>query len=131
MCAIEVLEHIPDDEIATFLSSSVACVEQGGLFLISVPTTNVAVNKKHFRHYDRDLLTSHLGSTLSGFAIESMEYYYVPTFAERLYKRITRVLLDHGDIRMLRGFVWRHVQKRADRATDANGTHLIARLRRR
>lgn len=124
------LEHIPDSETTAFLKDSAECVAPGGLLLISVPTTNVRLTQKHFRHYDRDMLTRQLAGALPDFAVESMDYYYVPTLVEKIYKKIARSLLENGDIRGLRGFVWRHVKKRAGRATDDNGTHLIARLRR-
>ncbi|MEK7463716.1 MAG: class I SAM-dependent methyltransferase [Patescibacteria group bacterium] len=55
---VETLEHIPDEEIPGFVSSLRKRTKKR--LIVSVPTTNVSLNPKHFRHYDLELLKKHL-----------------------------------------------------------------------
>jgi 2-polyprenyl-3-methyl-5-hydroxy-6-metoxy-1,4-benzoquinol methylase len=131
VCAIEVVEHIPDEEVNDFLRATAACLKPGGLLLISVPTTNLPLNPKHFRHYDRVLLRSQIVEAVPAAEIEAMDYYYTLTAAERLYRRLTRSAICQGEIPLVRRAVWRYARRKAGAATDRNGHHLIARIRRR
>jgi len=54
---IEVLEHIEDNFVEKFMTQVLRLVKPGGFFVISVPTTVIPVNKKHYRHYDEKLLS--------------------------------------------------------------------------
>ena len=45
--AIEVLEHIPDAEVPGFLQTLMSRAKSGGHVLLSVPTTNCPLNRKH------------------------------------------------------------------------------------
>lgn len=56
--AIEVLEHIPDDGIKRFVN--VLSERTKGGVLVCVPTTEVPVSAKHYRHYDEDFLACHM-----------------------------------------------------------------------
>ena len=58
--AVEVLEHIPPPRAREFVK--VLASKSNGLVLLTVPTTNVPVPPKHYRHFD---LISLLG-TVSG-----------------------------------------------------------------
>lgn len=58
---VEVLEHIPDKEIPGALNSIYYKLKDGGFLIISVPTTNVPVNPKHYKHYDSLILKEALG----------------------------------------------------------------------
>lgn len=49
--SIEVMEHIPLNEVNNFAKSLVACVKIGGLIIISVPSCNIPVTKKHYQHF--------------------------------------------------------------------------------
>lgn len=127
VCAVEVLEHVPDDGVAQFLRSCAARLRAGGLFVLSVPSDNVPESKKHFRHYNTRLLEDHLAA--AGMTVESIDYFYAPTLAERIYRRATNSALVRGEIPFLQPLVWRHAVRNADRATARNGEHIIALLR--
>ncbi|MDO8421542.1 MAG: class I SAM-dependent methyltransferase [Parvibaculum sp.] len=129
VCAIEVIEHIPDDSVANFLALISARVSPGGSLIISVPTTNEPLNSKHFRHYDLPLLEAHLSSLPSDFMIVKTQYYYRKTLWERIYRKLTKNLLIQGEIPLMRRFVWQNAKNQAGKATSANGLHLIAILR--
>ena len=57
---IEVLEHIPDEALNDFVSGMIRLIKPSGYLIVSVPTTVVKLNKKHYRHYDEALLSEHL-----------------------------------------------------------------------
>ncbi|MCP4179753.1 MAG: class I SAM-dependent methyltransferase [bacterium] len=59
---IEVLEHIPDDFIEKFIKKILSLIKKDGYFILSVPTTIIPLNKKHYRHYDEQLLNDHIGN---------------------------------------------------------------------
>lgn len=124
--AIEVLEHIPDGQTADFLRGVLGWVRPGGSLVLSVPADTMPVISKHFRHYNAGLLERQIAEAAPDAAIRSIEYYYVHTFAERLYKRLTNNALLRGDIPALERMLWRHVRHNAPRADEKTGRRLIA-----
>lgn len=59
---IETLEHIPDDHEAAFLLATSARVRVGGKLVLTVPSTAVATQAKHYRHYDVASLRSRIAA---------------------------------------------------------------------
>jgi len=53
---IEVLEHIPDKDIKTITETIKNRLAPGGKLIISVPSDNYAVTRKHYRHYNMGLI---------------------------------------------------------------------------
>ncbi|HBJ36514.1 MAG TPA: hypothetical protein DDZ51_17530 [Planctomycetaceae bacterium] len=69
---IEVLEHIPPPDIPEFLSSVASRLKPGGKLVVTVPSVEKPVPKKHFQHFTfktlRDLLTDRFDDVkISGF----------------------------------------------------------------
>lgn len=64
LTASEVLEHIPPDECARVIPRLVELLEPAGVVVVTVPTHNLPVPSKHFRHFDlkelNDSLAPHL-----------------------------------------------------------------------
>ena len=56
MTAIEVLEHIPPQEVSSFIKNLVERTSIGGHVILSVPTTVKPLTEKHYRHYTFDSL---------------------------------------------------------------------------
>jgi len=54
--ALQVLEHIPDNEIYSFLFKINEILREGGRCIISVPSKILPLEKKHFRHYNKEEL---------------------------------------------------------------------------
>jgi len=48
---IEVMEHIPPQELNNFAKSLSGCVKFGGVLVISVPSCNIPVTRKHYQHF--------------------------------------------------------------------------------
>ena len=57
---VEVLEHIPLQELGTFVSGIEQHLKAGGTLIITVPSKNIRTNPKHFQHFDEDSLRSTL-----------------------------------------------------------------------
>jgi len=58
--AIETLEHIADKELLPILTKLCHKLEDKGCLIVSVPTLNVPVNPKHYRHYGIEELTTQI-----------------------------------------------------------------------
>lgn len=57
---IETLEHIPPDGVAAFVEGLRKQTRDGGVLLVSVPSRNIPVQKKHYQHFDLASLTAAL-----------------------------------------------------------------------
>lgn len=90
---IEVLEHIPDEVLNEFVSKMVQRIKPGGHLIISVPTTVVELNKKHYRHYDESMLTRQMENETS-----------LSLVAEKRIYRISSIL--NFFIRLINNRVW-------------------------
>ena len=53
---IEVLEHIPPDSLAEVVRGLAGRLKPGGTLVLTVPSTNVTVARKHYQHFDRPSL---------------------------------------------------------------------------
>ncbi len=53
---IEVLEHICDDEISSFLKGIKKILKNEALIIFTVPSINKPMSVKHYRHYNQRLL---------------------------------------------------------------------------
>lgn len=61
---VETLEHIPDDEVTSFVEALRSRAKK--YLVLTVPSSIIPVSAKHFRHYDAELLKKHLrGFTLN------------------------------------------------------------------
>lgn len=129
--AIEVLEHIPDELVDGFVTTLCEKTKSGGHIVISVPTTNMELNKKHYRHYTKELLTQHLGAISDKVELVETNYFYQFTFLEKLYKKLTENALFYGELRPMRKPVWRHIYAKGLEATHENGYHLVVTLKKR
>lgn len=84
--AVETFEHIPDEDLDTFISNIDRLLRPGGHLIVSVPSKVRPVIEKHFRHYDLDMLKGYFPQ----YALK--ELYYVTARRSVLY-RISATLL--------------------------------------
>jgi cyclopropane fatty-acyl-phospholipid synthase-like methyltransferase len=129
--AIEVLEHIPDEAVPSFLRTLAARCLRDGTVIVSVPTTNVPLNRKHYRHYDEALLRQQVSRSGAPLEVTAVEFVYrQPGWLRWLDRAIDnrhfRLEIDALDRRL-----WEHTWQRLRQATAADGHHLVATLRRR
>ena len=59
---IETLEHIPDCEVDNFIKKIDNHLLKDGVLIASVPSKNIKVLKKHYRHYDASMLKKYFSS---------------------------------------------------------------------
>ena len=124
---IEVMEHIPDDLYPEFIEKVAAKTKLGGNLIVSVPTTNLPLNKKHFRHYTLDLLQRQLAPS---FAIER---HWFLVKQGRVLPCLRLMLQNRAVIVMVgpwRRLVWRLHKRFSYMATAENGEHLVVVARR-
>lgn len=51
VCLVEVLEHIHSNDLGSFLINIHRSLKQGGYLLLTVPSDNTPLLKKHYKHY--------------------------------------------------------------------------------
>ncbi|MBK7535690.1 MAG: class I SAM-dependent methyltransferase [Myxococcales bacterium] len=128
--AIEVLEHVPDPAVPAFLRTLAERCQPGGTVIVSVPTRNVQLTAKHYRHYDEALLRQHLKDSGAPLKVQELDYVYrQPTWLRTLERAIDNrhFRLEIGALDRL---LWQHVWKHLRSASAADGHHLVATLRR-
>lgn len=127
--AIEVLEHIPNDQVNTLLKTLEKRTDKNGYVIISVPTNVVSVRKKHYRHYDLNLLQKQLEEAGAHLDIVSVEYVYKKS---RLVKQYLKLTHNHHwliELKALNRLMWTYVWKRLRKTDEKHGQHLIVVLR--
>lgn len=126
--AIEVLEHIPDDGVAAFLRTLAARCRPGGTVLLSVPTTNVPLNRKHYRHYDEALLRQQLADSGAPLLVRDVDFVYRQPGWLRWLDRATDNRHFRLEITALDRALWNHVWRRLRQASASDGHHLVVAL---
>jgi len=129
--AIEVLEHIPDEEVISFFKKLADKTNEHGKIMISVPTTVKPLSAKHYRHYNLSLFQKQLNLANIPFEIEKVEYLYREPQWLTLYSKITNNKFGMLQIRYFNEWIWKYIQKNL-RITDAeHGEELIVQLKRK
>jgi SAM-dependent methyltransferase len=122
--SIEVIEHIPDELEAVFVASLFAQARIGGHVVLSTPSTNVPLNRKHYRHYDEARLRATLDASGAAYRIRSVEHVVPHGLLLKAYMRLTSNRYWFLEWRWLNAIVWRHLW--TNRIVDAaSGAHLV------
>jgi len=119
---IEVLEHIPDDQLTTFVENVARIVQADGHLLISVPTVNVSLNRKHYRHYNLALLKDTIEPH---FEIESYWWLYHHGLVERLLRFLICNRLYVLNSKFLLAQFWKVHKVFTYHADSSTGNHLL------
>jgi cyclopropane fatty-acyl-phospholipid synthase-like methyltransferase len=127
--SIETLEHVPDDAVGGFLRTLAA--RSRDHVLISVPTTAVPLNKKHYRHYDLELLERQVAASGAPLALAGHEFIYRGSRLMTALRWATANRLWTLEIAAVQDLAWRYVWTRLRTATARDGHHLLAHYRRR
>jgi len=126
--AIEVLEHIPDDDVDDFLRTLADRAKGGGHVILCVPTTVMPLVRKHYRHYDREVFERQLSSSKAPLRILSVDYVYARSKLVNFYTRLTINRFGILELYRLNRLVWRYVWKRLRQTTPERGQHLVVLL---
>lgn len=122
---IEVLEHIPDQDLIRFIQSTFSKIRRNGRLILSVPSVVIPTSKKHYRHYNLELILKTLESAEVRFLTESVEYVY---YAPRWMKFINLLTYNKFGIfepHLLRKFFWKRIWNKYRRADEETGHHII------
>jgi SAM-dependent methyltransferase len=82
---IETLEHVPLADIPDFVKGLRHYLKDDGTLIISVPSQNLALNRKHYQHFSLDSLAESLNPQF-----KIVEHYFLNRISrwERLLKRL-------------------------------------------
>ncbi len=127
---IEVLEHIPDDEVSDFFNKLAARTNEHGKILISVPSTVKPVTAKHYRHYNQELFKNQLEAANISFEIEKVEYVYREPKWLSLYSKLTNNKFGMFQVRFINKWIWNFIQKNLCISDAEHGEELIVLLKR-
>lgn len=127
--AAGVLEHIPDDEVSSFLRSIDARVAPGGHAIITVPSVVVPVPAKHYRHYDERLLRTQVKESGAALHIVSVEHVFRHTAFAHRWLALFENRFWTLDAKPLRRFTWNLVWNHLRMGTARNARHVVVVLR--
>lgn len=126
--AMEVFEHVQPDDLSVLLHSLHDVLHPGGILVVSVPTTNLPVNPKHYQHFTVDSL---LAVTGKFFQLEEVRYVHRLGLVAAIIKRaaINRLFVTNNRVwlKIATALYNRLVRD----ATPETGAHLACRFRRR
>lgn len=130
--AAEVLEHVPDDGVHEFLKTLCDRLNPQGHLVISVPTTVVPVNRKHYRHYDIKRLKEEVfGALQADVELTDVQYVYKHSLLLSFYVKVCFNRFWTFEPHFLRRAIWNYVWRKRKAASESNGRHLIAIFRKR
>lgn len=120
---MEVLEHVPDGELAPVVGALHDRLDPEGCLILSVPTTNAPLNPRHERHYTLELLRAHL---LPRFEPVEVRYVHRLSLAERWVRRlfVNRIACLLEPALRRRATSW--YERRIWHADAHDGAHLVA-----
>lgn len=121
---IEVLEHIPDQELALFVEDLWSRVLPGGHLVVSVPSKVVQVHKKHFRHYDIQMIKETFADAI-GADLQSVEYIYREPAWFTWFLRLTFNKYFIFEPIFLSKWIWKFIMKTMLIANENDGRHLV------
>ena len=126
--AMEVLEHIPDEEVSGFLQVLATRTRNGGTVIISVPSVVQPLQEKHYRHYNASLFTQQLESSGASLQISNFTYVYRESVLVKLYNKIFDNRWWYLEISFLNKLIWRHIEKSCLYTSEAHGHDMVVTL---
>ena len=87
---LDVLEHIPDEQLARTVREITRVLAPGGTLILSLPSTMKNLDRKHFRHYTPESIATLLDSSFHAYQYRG--YFKAPScipiaLFDRLYNR--------------------------------------------
>lgn len=125
VCAIEVIEHIPDDEVSLFLKTLKNRVNDNGKVLLTMPTTNIPLNKKHYRHYTLDLFKKQLTQSNTSLEITKVEYIYSIPSWHNIFRKVFNNRLWTFEFKPFMRWAWKQIWRKHRVVNKNNGKHLL------
>ncbi len=124
--AMEVLEHISPDDLPKVVEDIHASLAEGGWFVVSVPTTNIPLNLKHYQHFTLVTLTKIFGNK---FVLDEYCFVHrVSTLATMIRRAVVNRFFTCNSTAWLRlcTVLYKRFVFQADERT---GAHMVCRFR--
>jgi 2-polyprenyl-3-methyl-5-hydroxy-6-metoxy-1,4-benzoquinol methylase len=86
--SIEVIEHIPPEQVDRYVEHIAGSLQAQGTLVLTTPTTNVRTHPKHYQHFTLNKLKEHLNRY---FEVEEVHYLNIEN---KLANRLTRLLAN-------------------------------------
>lgn len=123
--SMQVLEHISDDKVNDFLRTVAIRTKLGGQVIISVPTTVLSLDKKHYRHYDIDLFARQLESSNVNLRIEKVQYIHRTPFWLKIYRRGTNNKVWFFGFKALDNYIWNYCWRNLRITDEKHGEDMV------
>jgi 2-polyprenyl-3-methyl-5-hydroxy-6-metoxy-1,4-benzoquinol methylase len=124
--AIEVFEHIPLDEADAFLDDVKKVLNPGAPGIITVPTTNLPLNPKHYRHFSADSVTKALEKH---FTVERVEHINVYSASSKIIQRLLANRFFILNWQHAKDWLYGQYKKTSFKATPKNAMRLMVLVR--
>jgi len=124
--AMEVIEHIDPNDLPVVIDSIYTVMKPGGTFIVSVPTVNQPLNRKHYQHFSLKALQTVFGDR---FHMDEARCIHKTGFLADLIRRavVNRFfILNYPPWVRLCTWFYKRFVKEADEMTSAN---IICRFR--
>ncbi len=121
---IETIEHIPDLNIKHFIQSINNRLNKNGIVIVTVPSVNIPLQTKHYRHYNLDILKNQF----SDFTLESC-FYSVKN--GMIYNLINILIRKLCSFHFIRNILFRIYKNLLFSANKKNSRHLICVFRKK
>ncbi|MHC4871928.1 MAG: class I SAM-dependent methyltransferase [Planctomycetota bacterium] len=121
---IETLEHIKTEEVKDFLEAIDKRLSGGGKLIVTVPSTNIPLNKKHFQHFSKEGLQKTLGQTFKVSEIKCLNG-KPGIFMRFLHKFMTNPIFILNNTLLLR-HIYKYYRRNYLFSDSANCMQLIA-----
>ncbi len=125
VAAIEVIEHIPEEDLPDFFHALYERVNDNGKIIISVPTTVVPLNKKHFRHYTIELLKKQLKQSGVNLAVLREEHVFSKPWWLNIFKRFFDNRFFSLEVKPFMRLAWKQIWNKHRIADKQTGFHLV------
>lgn len=117
--AMEVMEHIPKEECDKIVSSFARLLSRGGKLIVTVPSTNLSLSPKHYRHFDekslREMLSAH-------FEVTQISGHYALGFHQKIFRGLNvfgrmiepalkRTYFMERYLRFLKGYYVKYIER--------------------
>ena len=124
--AMEVVEHIPPEQTRSIITAIHSILGDEGTFIISVPTKNLPVNRKHYRHFTVHDLEQEVAGL---FLIDRVCFVHkIGPFCNILRRAVVNKFFIPLSSTWLK-FTTNMYKQFVMEAQESNGAHLIAVLR--
>ena len=117
----EVIEHMDDQNAAEFLKKIHSLIASDKHFIITVPSLNIPLQSKHYKHYDKSSLEALLKDL---FIIEKLFYIDSTKLYLKAIKQIY-MLLDDFKLQRLKKIVFSYYKKKFMLTSEKTCQHIM------